>query len=379
MKHLISSIKKIPLEVKYIFCLFFCTRFILIIIGCLSHLILEPKLLPRKYVFIYSKHLWLDIWGVWDTGWYLDIATNGYSLPGTNPDAGNQANYAFFPLYPLLIKILGVIIGDNYTAGIILSNIFLIVACIFLYKLVCLKSDQDTALRSVKYLFLFPTAFIFSGVFTESLFLVLTLICFYYAKREQWLFVGIAGLFLSLTRVNGIFVILPLSYEYLKIKRFRLNNIRINSLYLLLIPFGLFIFASYNYYLTGDFLAFVHIQSAWHRHLNSPLKVLSSGLFSSDYNNYFSAYFTLSFLGVLIIYYKKLDFSYWIFGMYSILIPLSTKLESMPRYLLPVFPLYLIFAELSNNSKVDQFVTLSLALLQGFLMVFWTMEFSLII
>lgn len=51
----------------------------------------------------------------------------------------------------------------------------------------------------------------------------------------------------------------------------------------------------------------------------------------------------------------------------------------MPRYLLPVFPLYLIFAELSNNSKVDQFVTLSLALLQGFLMVFWTMEFSLII
>jgi len=379
MKPLISSINKIPLEVKYIFCLFFCTRFILIIIGCLSHLILEPKLLPRKYVFIYSKHLWLDIWGVWDTGWYLDIATNGYSLPGTNPEAGNQANYAFFPLYPLLIKILGVIIGDNYTAGIILSNIFLIVACIFLYKLVCLKSDQDTALRSVKYLFLFPTAFIFSGVFTESLFLLLTLICFYYAKREQWLFVGIAGLFLSLTRVNGIFVILPLSYEYLKIKRFRLNNIRINSLYLLLIPFGLFIFASYNYYLTGDFLAFVHIQSAWHRHLNSPLKVLSSGLFSLDYNNYFSAYFTLLFLGVLIIYYKKVDFSYWIFGMYSILIPLSTKLESMPRYILPVFPLYLIFAELSNNSKVDQFVTLSLALLQGFLMVFWTMEFSLII
>lgn len=139
-------------------------------------------------------------------------------------------------------------------------------------------------------------------------------------------------------------------------------------------------FALYNYYLTRDFLAFIHIQSAWGRHLSNPLEILLKGLINlkAEYY-YFSAYFTLLFMSILTIFIKKIDFSYWIYGMYTILVPLSTGLLSMPRYILPIFPIYIIFAKLSKDSRIDQFITLSLALFQGFLMVFWTMEFSLII
>jgi hypothetical protein len=89
MKDFQVFIAKIPFKIKYIFSLFLVTRIIFLIIGISSRLILEPLFLNingleygifTKEYGIYSDRLWLDIWGVWDTGWYLDIAANGYSL-----------------------------------------------------------------------------------------------------------------------------------------------------------------------------------------------------------------------------------------------------------------------------------------------------------
>ena len=115
-------------ELKYIFLLFLSTRIILTLIGVLSRILLGPYH-GKEYVWIYSDTLWLDIWGVWDTGWYLSIAVDGYSAA---PILGSQANYAFFPLYPFLMKLLGFVIMDNYISGIIISNISLLISCVFL-------------------------------------------------------------------------------------------------------------------------------------------------------------------------------------------------------------------------------------------------------
>lgn len=380
IKLLESLRKKITPEINYILIIFLFTRVMLTIIGCLSYIILDPKLPPRKYEITFSKHLWLDVWGVWDTFWYVDIATRGYST-APPPIAGleHQANYPFFPLYPILMKVLGTLIGDNFIAGIILSNIFMIAACIFIYKLVKLNSDEDTALRSIKYLFLFPTAFILSGVFTEPLFLALTIICFYYAKKDKWHIVGIMGFLVSLTRPNGFWLILPLSYEYLRQKHFSLRNIRIDVLYLLLLPLGFGLFYLYVAYLTKDPWAFSHIQSAWNVEFDNPLRVLWKGFFSHKTNYLFATYFTTVWLVFLTVSYRKIDFSQWLFGMYMILVPLSAGLDAIPRYILPVFPLYILLAQIKKDSPLDQAVTISLALLQGFLMVFWAMNFDLIV
>lgn len=373
--------KNTRLEIAYIFLLFFSTRFILTTIGVFAR-----AFLGRQYgkQFIWSQQTWLDLWGVWDSFWYMDIAENGYSEVGRNFLSPDQANYAFFPLYPLLMRFLGTVLGNRYyLAGVIISNICIIVSSILLYKLVQLDSDEKTALQSVKYLFLFPTAFIFSGVFTESLYLCLVLLCFYLARTKKWMLVGIAGFFLALTRSLGVLMIVPLTYEYLKEKKFRLNQVRLNSLFLLFIPLGLLVFAVYNFFLAGDFLAFKDIQAAWNREMSDPFTAIISGfqqgLFKSDFKKLLEAAFTAVSLLLLIAFFRKVQFSYWLFAMFSILVPLTGGVDSIPRYVLPVFPLFILLAKLSKNRDFDDSATLSLGLLQGFLMALWTCGFPLVI
>lgn len=370
-------------EIKSILLMFFSTRIILSIIGVLSRKIVRSHTSPSSL----SGNIWLDIWGVWDTGWYLDISQHGYTSGALDQLGIHQTNIAFFPLYPLLMRFLGSIVGNHYIAGLIISNFCLIVSCFYLYRLVRLDSDEASALKSVKYLLLFPVSFIFSGVFTESLYLTLTLMCFYYARTYKWQLVGITGFFLSLTRSVGVLVVLPLLYEGLMqllkenedLKSFKNSRDKILPLfYLSLIPLGIISFMIFNYYLTGDFMAFAHAQVMWQRHTANPLLVLINGYHGNLYTAFEAAFATI-FIYMFILFYRNIRFSYWLFGMYSIFVPLSTGIQSMPRFILVIFPIYILFANITKNRISEDLVTISFALLQGFLMVFWTNSFYLVV
>lgn len=374
-------------EIKYILVMFFGTRIALSIIGEFSRRLLASHFVDQR---IWTSNVWLDIWGVWDTGWYMDISQNGYTARVLDGLVSFETNIVFFPLYPLLMRCVGSVIGDDYTAGFIISNFSLMIACVYLYKLVRLDSDESSALRSVKYLLLFPISFILSGVFTESLYLALSLICFYYARTGKWHLAGISGFFLALTRSVGVLIALPLLYEGLvpllkklkenrNLKSFKESKDEILPLlYLLLIPLGTISFMVFNFYLTGDFLAFVHGQVAWGRYHGSPVEFLIDGYKGNMYST-FEAVFTVISLLIFLLFFKKFRFSYWLFAMYSILVPLSTGIQSMPRYILVIFPLYILFADISKKYISEDLVTLFFALMQGFLMVFWTNSFKLVI
>lgn len=371
-------INKVPFEIKYILALFFLTRLVLVTIGVLSRIFLEP-FHGQQYVWKYSSHLWLDIWGVWDSGYYMNIAHYGYSSAiSNNPATLYQANYAFFPLYPLLIRLGHWLSGNYLVSGIIISNVCFLIASYFLYRLIEKQEDQVTARNVVKYLFLFPTAFIFSGVFTESLFLMLLILAFYLAQKRKWYGVGICGFFLTLTRSIGIFMLLPLVYEYAKLIEFKVSKIKFDALFFLFFPAGLMLFAAFNFFLTKDPLGFVHIQSAWGRHLVNPVHIVFSNLFFGNAYEIVLACTAIICLGLVLMFYDKLRFSYFLLALLAILVPLFSGLASLPRYVLIVFPLYIIFAKLSKNSLVDQFLTITLALLQGFLMVFWSNGFEVV-
>lgn len=383
---LMDYIKRIPSEIKYILSLFLVTRIVLTAVGVLSRILLEP--LGRKgFTGVYSEHIWLDVWGQFDTGWYLDIASNGYS-PVISQEAFtlNQANYAFFPLYPLLMRFLGLVVGDYYVAGLIISNVCLITACILLYKLVSSESDKNTALGSLKYLFLSPAAFVFSGVFSESLFLALFIACFYYARKGNWFVVGVSGFLLSLTRSLGVVILLPLLYEYFK-GDFRLNKIKPNILPLLLMPLGLCVFMGYNYYLTGDFLAFVHIQDAWSHTLSNPFMVLLNSLLTHtlaprDMITFFNGVLAVTVVLLFLLFRRRISFSCWLAGMLLIFIPLTSgapAVGSILRFILPVFPLYILLARLTQDSWLDKAAPAFLALIQVFLMFFWSSGFGVVV
>jgi uncharacterized protein YqgC (DUF456 family) len=94
--------------------------------------------------------------------------------------------------------------------------------------------------------------------------------------------------------------------------------------------------------------------------------------------NFFSGFLAFVSLVLLTLFYQKVGFSYWLLGVYSILIPLTTgTVVSMPRYTLVLFPLYLLAAKLIKNNDVDQALTIGFALLQGFLMALWSNGFYL--
>jgi hypothetical protein len=355
------------------------TRFALLVIGLVSRALLAP-LRTEPYPWNYSKSLWLAIWGVWDSGWYLDIARFGYSAAErTDPAIFNQANYAFFPLYPLTMRALSPLVGGPFNAGLIVSNVCLVASCFALRRLATLDHGPAVAGRAVRYLILFPTAFILSGAFSESMFLALSLAAFLFVRRDRPLLAGAAGYLAALTRPVGVLLVVPLAFAYWKERRDRRQPLPLRAGWLALVPLGLATFAAYNYVLTGHALAFARIQTSWGHTLGSPLTVLVRGLGEADITTRFSAWMTLAAIALLVAGARRLGLAYSVLSLLLLLVPLATGLVSMPRYLLAVFPIPILLARLGERRSVDEILTVTLALVQGFLMVFWANGFKLVV
>ena len=384
-----DRIKNIPQEIKYILLLFLTTRFVLSVVGVASRRWLAPRLGSYHASWVFVKNMWLDLWGVWDSAWYINVALHGYPAQLV----AGESNYGFFPLYPLLMKIVNIIVHHHYFSGLIVSNVCLITACIFCYKLVRLIADEDTAMRSIKYIFLFPVGFILSAVFSESLFLALILMCFYYAKKGQWLFAGIAGFFLALTKAIGVLIIIPLFYEYLESKQFKLSELRLDILCLVMLPLGTLAFMMFCYFRTGNLFAYTFAkQVGWNMRLSNPLYTLYLCFQSNRESLLYNAIFITALALALAIFIKRIGFSYWLVGMTIIVITLmygkgntvtltdkASTMSSAMRYSVMVFPIYILLARLGDNKYVDQALTWSLAILQGFLMAFWAAGINFII
>jgi hypothetical protein len=371
---------RVPSYVWYALLALVSTRIALALIGVGSRTLLMP-LVGQQYVWKYSDNPWLDIWGVFDSAWYLSIAVHGYLAQVSSSAATlGQADYAFFPLYPPLTRGLAFLVRDYYVAGIALSNICFFLACISLYKLVRIDNDHVTGLASIRYLLVFPLSFVLSGVFTESLFLLLAIMCFYYARRGRWLLAGLAGFLLALTRLVGVLVFLPILYEYARQKGFNLRRVRPDLCFLFLIPLGLALFAGYNYVLTGDYLAFVHVQDTdWGHQLTNPVLFLMNNFRSEDALFRFQAAFAVALLVLLNVFSRRIGFSYWLLAMCVIFLPLATDPISVPRFSVVVFPIYVLLAKLARTGWIDQTVTALLCLFQGCLIVFWSNGFTLVV
>lgn len=144
---------------------------------------------PRQYLDNDNQPSFLNIWTRYDSTTYLGIAEKGYVA---------EPHYAgFFPLYPLLIKLVASPLGNNYLlSSLLISNIALLLGLIFFYQLVKVDYDENLAERSVFYLLLFPTSIFLVSAYTEALFLCLSVLTFYFTRQSRWLLSGLFG-FLS--------------------------------------------------------------------------------------------------------------------------------------------------------------------------------------
>lgn len=149
----------------------------------------------------------------WDSLFYIDIARNGYYLPSDN----TPPNVVFFPLYPFLIFVVAAFTGgDVLLAGWLVSILALAGAVVVFYKLLREFHPTIDPEKPILYLLIFPTAFFFNTVYTESLYLLLSLLTFYYALKGRFASAGIVGLLAALTRVTGVLLFIPIVWEFLR-------------------------------------------------------------------------------------------------------------------------------------------------------------------
>jgi hypothetical protein len=141
----------------------------------------------------------------WDSVWYLQIAHAGYF---------SQQSTGMFPLYPLLIHIGSLVFRSELLVGLGISLVSMTLALCLLERLLRLDFDESTVRTTVFLIAFFPVAFFLSSVYTESLYLLVSVGALYAARRERWVLAGACGGLTAATRSDGILLLVPLVLIY---------------------------------------------------------------------------------------------------------------------------------------------------------------------
>lgn len=149
----------------------------------------------------------LALLGAWDGVWYARIAQHGYILtPGT------QSNPAFFPLFPILLRVLRELFGLPYTAsGALISNLSLAVAVVAFYELGRRITDEGVARRAACFMAVTPMGYVFSMSYPESFALALTALALLAALRDRWLLAAALAALAVLARPEAVVLVVPLA------------------------------------------------------------------------------------------------------------------------------------------------------------------------
>jgi len=332
-----------------------------------------------------------EIWNKWDTAHYLFIAQYGY----TNINQ-EKLFIVFYPLYPIFVRIAHIFVHNYFLSGVFVSNIFLLISLYYLYKLVEIEfNDIKMAFTSIKYVLIFPFSFFFSIAYTESLFLALTIMTFYFARKKQWIMAGFIGLLASFTRNQGILLMIPLVFEILYeneiVKHYKNKNIKklvSDSIKIIisitLVPCGTFLYLLINKVVTGEWFKFlVYQRENWNQNL---------GFFPENLKNNFMNIFGMDAklaVGVwvpqillfficfsLLIYMtNKIRVSYIAFSFFYIIVTYSpTWLLSGPRYISGMFTLFIMLAFLARKINMrEKYIDLIMILL----LCFYSIQFCL--
>lgn len=322
-------------------------------------------------------HFFLSPWGNFDGVHYLLIAAYGYTI-----------NAGFFPLFPLIINILSKISGTvnafdsfQFLSALFLSNLFFIFALMFFYALITIDYKSNVAILSIIFLLVFPTSFFYVSIYSESLFLLLSLIVFYFARKRRWFFAGIFGLLLSATRLVGIAILPALLWEF-----FSEEKKKVKVLSLFIIPFGIFGYMIFNFIKWGNPFYFLVAQGQFanNRSINSLiffpqtvfryLKIIFS-VSSSQYEWWVALFeiFTFFFISALffLAWSKRIRISYIIFSLICFLLPISSgTFSALPRYSIILFPLFMALGLITSRKIIIIYVAMSILLLFISLMLF---------
>ncbi len=332
----------------------------------------------------------------WDSVWYLVIAHYGYS-PGLGSATASRT--AFFPLYPLGVRGVSELGIPPVAAGVALSLAAFAVALYGIHRLSALElggiatttppssspsSSGEAARLAVLVTALAPMAFFFSAVYSESLYLALSVGVFWCARRGRWAWAGALGALAGATRSAGLVLVVPMLILYLYGPRedrlpdfpprawWRIRyRLRRDVLWVAVLPVGLAAYLAYLALAGGAPLEPFHAQEVWNRHFVGPFVGVWDGavaafegarqLLSLQRTHvYFTVAggspdvdaghnlmlfaFLLAALPMIAGVLRRLPFAYGAYVLAALALPLSypvapEPLMSLPRFEVVLFPL----------------------------------------
>lgn len=230
----------------------------------------------------------------WDCGWYLGIASQGYDTAlRSGPTDNGQANWAFFPAFPLLLHAIEALTGwPGQRCGVLLNNALLPLMAALIARYAWRRAAVDQCL-TVLIAAMFPYSLYFRVPYTETLYgtLLIGLLLLLRANRLGW--AAVCAACFTATRPTGAPILaligiakcwqqgvpfFPLS------KHARRSMAAIGRCVVLGAAggIGLLAYMTYLHVHVGDAWAFKHIEAAWGRHGGNPVGNILQGLRAND-------------------------------------------------------------------------------------------------
>ncbi len=326
--------------------------------------VIVPAARPRPFPLPFASAKLAQTFAAWDSGWYFDIAQRGYYW-----SASGQSSLAFFPLYPMLMRALAWPFGDSdralWTAGIVLSCACLFLGLTVLHRLSeATLGDREAARRTVLYVAVFPFAYFFTQVYTESLFFLTSVSAVAAAVASRWGWAGVLGALAALTRPNGVLVAVPLVLLAVT-GRPRPRELARRGAAVALVPLGLAGFCAFAYRLSGDPLAWLRAQASWGYTVgNRPwvelMRLLDGlerhGLYGYFFSDPLAPYYfvhglvALSFVALTPAVFTRLGPALGAYVAVSLYVPLTgNALEGIGRYAATLFPVFMLLGTIRSR------------------------------
>ncbi len=328
--------------------------------------------------YVYRLHAqpvpWAGMWKQWDANFYLSVAAHGYQPPTVITGLENgQSNINFFPLLPLLIAAVHLVVPSIGLAGLLAANACLLGAAIFLHRLAARRGTRESADWTLLCLMVMPGSFALSGPLSEAPFLAVSILTALLAPKRPAA-ASFSSAVLTIARWTGILQGLGLALDWL-IDRIRGRDATYRRLLpICLVPIPLFVFLAYMFWLTGDGLAPLHSNAAfWQQRFGVPFQSLFVFLHTSQPRLEIQSAVALALLALTASQARWFSAGEMFFVVASVACFASSESASpsLIRYTIGLYPVHLALGRLCARHGWMRLVLLCLAMIGAAIAVAW--------
>jgi len=286
--------------------------------------------------------LQINTLGNWDGEHFLQIINQGYIY---------DFSFAFFPLFPMLVKVTDIILPFSSLINGLILNFFLSgLGLVYLYRVFLMDFKKKQSFEILLFILAFPLSFFFFTFYSEALFFFLSVLAVYfYRKQHYWSSVFLLTL-LTLTRMAGLALLAAILIDVWSNKSER------NKFLMPFLGIGSYFFAVFL--ITGNLWTIAKAETNWERIItipgfalyNSIWVLIREGISYQSYSIFLNLLLVVIVFYLLIRSFRFLPRLYWNYTFFSLLVPLSTStFLSFPRFLMVIFPLFIAFYLCSNT------------------------------